>query len=945
MIELGKSHSIIQQMERLGVKILGISESHWKGSGKKLIQDTTFYYSGSPESDGVNYHGVAIAVDKTINNNVKHFLPLSNRVCLLQLNAQGRHINIIQAYAPTMDKDDEEVEEFYRDIAAAMRLTKSIDVTIVLGDFNAKVGEGSQTEVMGCFGLGERNERGDRLLLFCQENKMILTNTLYKQPKRRLYTWISPQDKPERIIRNQIDYIMINQRYRNTVKSAKTYPGAYIGSDHSILIADVQIKLKKLVQPKSRTQIDVRKLQDLSVKGTVFQELNENLDTISMQHDAGQVEENWLTIKSALLGPCNKHLKRTKAKREKDWMTEQILRLMEVRQELRDRNADKTKLKELNNKIRYECRQAKEQWLKEKCEEIEHLQTLHDAHNMHKKIRELTGSKKQTTHYLLNECGDIIVETDKQVKLWEKYIEQLFDDDRVNVEDIETPTGPEILKDEISYVINNMKKRKAAGPDEMPGDVLQLIEEKHLDKLAHLFNQVYTSGILPVDWLKSTFITLPKKQNAKKCEDHRTISLMSHVLKVLLKVIHKRINKKLEENISETQFGFRNGFGTREALFAYNVLAQRCLDVNKNVYVCFIDYNKAFDKVRHNRLINILKEENIDTRDIQIIKNLYFNQTAEISVNSEISKELKIKRGVRQGCVLSPLLFNVYSERIMAEALEEEVGGIVINGTHINNLRYADDTVLLAENMEDLQGMLNKVIRISEEYGLTLNTKKTKCMIVTKRNNPPEQLIAGGDIIEQVGAYTYLGTRVNSSAEYLPEIKIRIEKARAAFVNMRSLLSARDLGLETKTRLLKCYIFPILLYGVEAWTLNKECEKRLQAFEMWTYRRILRIPWTDRVTNVEVLRRMGKQVEILEEVKKRKLTYLGHIMRGPKYKILHLIIQGKIVGKRSVGRRRISWLRNLRDWFSCSSQDLFKAAINKVRLTLMVANLRHGDGT
>lgn len=154
---------------------------------------------------------------------------------------------------------------------------------------------------MVCFGLDERNERGDQLLLFCQENKMILTNTLYKQPKRRLYTWISPQDKPEKIILNQIDYIMINQRYRNAVKRANTYPGAYIGSDHGILIADVQIKLKKLVQLKPRTQIDVRKLQDLSVKGTVFQEQNENLDIISMQHDAGQVEGNWLTIKSALL--------------------------------------------------------------------------------------------------------------------------------------------------------------------------------------------------------------------------------------------------------------------------------------------------------------------------------------------------------------------------------------------------------------------------------------------------------------------------------------------------------------------------------------------------------------------------------------------------------------------------------------------------------------------
>lgn len=92
-------------------------------------------------------------------------------------------------------------------------------------------------------------------------------------------------------------------------------------------------------------------------------------------------------------------------------------------------------------------------------------------------------------------------------------------------------------------------------------------------------------------------------------------------------------------------------------------------------------------------------------------------------------------------------------------------------------------------------------------------------MIVTKSNNPLKQLIAGG---EQVYAFTYLGTRVNSSAEYLLDIIIRIEKARAAFVKMRSLLSTRDLSLETRTRLLKCYIFPILLYGVEAWTLNKE---------------------------------------------------------------------------------------------------------------------------
>uniref|UniRef100_A0A8D8TK36 Craniofacial development protein 2 n=1 Tax=Cacopsylla melanoneura TaxID=428564 RepID=A0A8D8TK36_9HEMI len=761
MMELGKAHNITQEMKRLKVKILGISEARWKGTGKTVIQDTTIYYSGCPESETSNYYGVAIAVDKNTSNSVKHFLPLSDRVALLQLNAQSRLLNIIQVYAPTGDKSIEEVEEFYKDVETAMKQTKSRDITIVLGDFNAKVGESLQNECMGRFGLGERNDRGDRLLQFCQEHKMVLTNTLFKLPKRRLYTWRSPADKSGRLIRNQIDFISINQRYRNAVKSAKTYPGAEVGSDHSILIAEIRMKLKKLIQNKRQPHLDVKKLSDIRTKGNVCQEINENLETINVNIMPEQVEESWRKIKIALLEPCEKHLQRTRQKKEKDWMTDHILHLMETRQKLKASNADKTKIKELQNKIRYECRRAKEQWLTLKCEEIEHLQMMHDSHNMHKKIRELTGAKKQATHYLLNDNGDIIIETSEQIQLWEQYIEQLFDDERESVENIESPpSGPEILKEEISYAIQNIKRGKAPGPDELSGDVFQLIDDKHLNKLAHLFNLVYSSGTIPDDWLKSTFITLPKKQNAKKCEEHRTISLMSHTLKIFLKVIHKRINKKLDENISNTQFGFRNGFGTREALFAYNVMVQRCLDVNQDVYACFIDYNKAFDKVRHTLLINILREENIDTRDIQILKNLYFEQKAEIRIRSETSKELKIKRGVRQGCVLSPLLFNIYSERIMAKALEEENGGIVINGTSINNLRYADDAVILAENIEDLQRMLNKVIDASEEFGLSLNAKKTKYMVITKRHIPPEQLFARQDRIEQVNAYTYLGSRV-----------------------------------------------------------------------------------------------------------------------------------------------------------------------------------------
>ncbi|KAI5746880.1 hypothetical protein M8J77_008501 [Diaphorina citri] len=577
--------------------------------------------------------------------------------------------------------------------------------------------------------------------------------------------------------------------------------------------------------------------------------------------------------------------------------------------------------------------------------QIEELQRVHDAHSMHKKIKELTGGRRQKAHFLINEEGKIIIDMKEKLKQWENYIQKLFDDEREPPNDMEEDNGPDILKDEVKYAIKTIKAGKALGPDELPGDVLKLIEEEHLGTLTLLLNQIYKTGIIPREWLKSTFITLPKKTNAKKCEEYRTISLMSHTLKIFLKIIHRRIYRKLEDNISNTQFGFRNGFGTREALFAFNVIMQRCLDVNQNIHICFLDYNKAFDRVQHNQLMDTLEEEGLDSRDIRVIQNLYFNQRAVVRVEAETSDELEIKRGVRQGCVLSPLLFNIYSEKIMAKALEHETGGIKINGIAINNLRYADDTVLLAENTEDLQRMLNNVIQASQERGLTLNTKKTKYMVITKTNVPDVPLYAGGDRLEKVNSYNYLGTYVNSSADHYAEIKIRIEKARTSFVNMKRILCSRDLSLNLRTRLLKCYVFSVLLYGVEAWTLNKASEKRLQAFEMWTYRRMLRISWTDHVTNLEVLRRMGKEPEILHEVKKRKLSYLGHIMRGPKYEILHLIIQGKIIGKRSVGRRRISWLRNLREWFNCSSCDLFKAAVNKVRIAMMIANLRDGEGT
>lgn len=199
-----------------------------------------------------------------------------------------------------------------------------------------------------------------------------------------------------------------------------------------------------------------------------------------------------------------------------------------------------------------------------------------------------------------------------------------------------------------------------------------LKDDQALNVILNLFNNIYKTGFIPPDWLKSIFITLPKKASAKYYKDYRTISLMNHILKLFLKIIHNRIYHRCEESIGRSQFGFRNGFDTWEAMFSTQVLIQRCRDVNVDVYVCFVDYEKAFDTIQHEKMVNILEEIRLDGRDIHIIANLYWNQKATVRVDNQMSEKISILRGVRQSCVLSSLLFNLYSERIRRHSRREQ---------------------------------------------------------------------------------------------------------------------------------------------------------------------------------------------------------------------------------------------------------------------------------
>ena len=149
------------------------------------------------------------------------------------------NITVIQVYAPTSNAEEAEVEQLYEDLQDLLELTPKKDVLFIIGDWNAKVGNQDTPGVTGKFGLGMQNEAGQRLIEFCQENALVIANTLFQQHKRRL-TWTSPDGQ----YRNQIDFINCSQKWRSSIQSTKTRPGADYGSDHELLITKFRLKLK-----------------------------------------------------------------------------------------------------------------------------------------------------------------------------------------------------------------------------------------------------------------------------------------------------------------------------------------------------------------------------------------------------------------------------------------------------------------------------------------------------------------------------------------------------------------------------------------------------------------------------------------------------------------------------------------------------------------------------
>ena len=231
--------------------------------------------------------------------------------------------------------------------------------------------------------------------------------------------------------------------------------------------------------------------------------------------------------------------------------------------------------------------------------------------------------------------------------------------------------------------------------------------------------------------------------------------------------------------------------------------------------------------------------------------------------------------------------------------LDEAQAGIKISRRNINKFKYADDTTLM-EEIEELKSLLMKVKEKSEKAGLKLNIQKTKIM-------------ASGPVTSwQTGDVIFLGSKITADGDCSPEIKRHLLLGRKAMTNLDSILKSREVILPTKVCLVKAMVFPVVMYGCESWTIKNAEHGRINAFELWCWRRLLRVSWISRRSNQSILKEISPEQSPEGQMLKLKLQFFGHVMWRTDT-LEKTLMLGKIEGRRTRGRQRMRWLDGITD--------------------------------
>ena len=423
------------------------------------------------------------------------------------------------------------------------------------------------------------------------------------------------------------------------------------------------------------------------------------------------------------------------------------------------------------------------------------------------------------------------------------------------------PLDYEITMEEMMKARGILKPGKATGIDIVNNEMI--LEALNIYPLAfvNIMNILLKQGEGVSNWLTSLLVPIHKKGPVDDPDNYRGIALISCVGKFFYAILNNRLmDYCLKYKIlSPSQLGFLAGNRTSDAhIILHNLINEYCHKKGLKLYGCFVDFSKAFDSIPRDKLFQKILDIGITGKFYNLIKYIYEGDQLCIKINDTITPAIKTMMGVRQGCVLSPLLFNIF----MADfppSLSQDIGVQLTDSTRINCILWADDIILLSETENGLNKLLSELNVYSDLNRLTVNTEKTKCMIFNKTGRLIRRdFFLGTSRLENVRSYKYLGLIITPSGEIRSALEDLRSRALKAYMALKNKLGAsfRD-HLDDTVGIFDSLVKPILLYGSDFWgCLKLPKNNPIENLHMQFCRQVLGVQ--KNTTNFGVLLELGR---------------------------------------------------------------------------------------
>ena len=427
----------------------------------------------------------------------------------------------------------------------------------------------------------------------------------------------------------------------------------------------------------------------------------------------------------------------------------------------------------------------------------------------------------------------------------------------------------EIRQGEVETTIHKMKKGKATGADEVRLDMLEMTGEVGVKWTGRLLNVCMQEGRIPKEWRMGLIVPIWKRKgDVHDPGKYRGITLLSQVLKLLEMVLDARIRRRVEGDFGEEQQGFRKGRGTADGMYVLRQMVEKRLEV----------------------------------------EGTYEKTTARVVVGQEASEEFEVKIGLRQGSVLSPLLFRAVLDLISRKTVVKDA---------LKKLLYANDLALLANGKQELQETLEEWNGLFTRHGLKINVEKTEVLHIGHQREELDIELEGKKLT-QGDSFVYLGGAVCGDGNTEREVRRRVQAGANAWRAVEGVMADRRISKRLKGKVMSTCVTPACLYGTETLALTELQQQRLQVCENNWVRKIARVTRADRRSFVELREETGVQRSLTERLVRSRLQCAGHVERMADDRLPKRAAELREQGRRRRGRPRLRWE-------DCVKRDVRKA--------------------